>query len=196
MTEHMVVILSSLGASRNSFSFSLDREIKKKITKYENTALPPLIARKPFILWKFQRASFKSTANSPLFFKEQSGSSEQQKTAILTCPCPCPKYSALYRWWTGQGRSLPLWKAEKAHFPHLHFRAAFLLLSSCQSQAHKYCRLSHRGAGKRRHMLQLPNAMQHASNRKDFIAKHQKFNCQAVSGPSTPTYTHTLLDKV
>ena len=75
--------------------------------------------------------------------------------------------------------------------PHLYLGAAFLLLSSCQSQAHKYCRLSHRGAGKRRHMLHLPNAMQHPSNRKDFIAKDQKFNCQAVSEPSTPTYTHT-----
>lgn len=86
-----------------------------------------------------------------------------------------------------------MWKAEKARFPHLYLGAAFLLLSSCQSQARKYCRMSHRGTGKYRYMLQLRSAIQHRSNRKDFIAKHQKFNCQAVSDPFTPTYIHSCI---
>lgn len=193
MTEHMVVILSSLGASRNSFSFSLDREIEKKSLNMKTLHCSPLEPGSPLFCGNPSVHPSKVRQTHLCSLRNRAVLQNNKKPAILTCPCPCPcpKYSALYWWWTGQDRSLPLWKAEKAHFPHLHFRAAFLLLSSCQSQAHKYCRLSHMGAGKRRHMLQLPNAMQHASNRKDFIAKHQKFNCQAVSGPSTPTYTHT-----
>lgn len=44
----MVVILSSLGASRNSFSFSFELG-NWKITEYENTTLLLLIAREPCI---------------------------------------------------------------------------------------------------------------------------------------------------
>lgn len=44
-----------------------------------------------------------------------------------------PDPPVLYWWWTSQGRFLPLWKPEKAHFPHLYLGATFLL-SRCQNR--------------------------------------------------------------
>lgn len=82
-----------------------------------------------------------------------------------------PDPPVLYWWWTSQGRLLPLWKAEKAHFPHLHFGGCSSSALQVPKQAYKYYRVSLGKAGKHRHMLQLPNAKQHSIQAKEKTSK-------------------------
>lgn len=63
-------------------------------------------------------------------------------------------------WWTSQGTFLPLWKARKAHFPHLYLGAA-LLLSRCQNR-HINTAEYHREEQGSIGTLQLPDAKQHS----------------------------------
>lgn len=134
----------------------------KKINKCENNASLPL---------ETGTSVFGENTNmhppkgwqTRLHLKMKRCSSEQSNSQ--------PDPPVLYWWWTSQGRWLPLWKAEKAHFPHLYFGGYSSSALQVPKQAYKYYRVSLGKAGKHRHMLQLPNAKQHSIQAKEKTSK-------------------------